>query len=405
MANPPTSEPSVGTPKPANDDWPGHVNDNHPHDPRSTMGIHGGWIDEGITIFTGKALPGQGRRLRFSGPKAYLISTAALAASVGFNLAFLNAMEALGWVGLLGGPVVVALMVVTVGRLRNQQVTWAHHATHGVLMGTRAANKAVTFLATVLSVSQNEDDYGRDHVKGHHKQRIFTTAADPDAAFLVSLGFRPGMKKAEARRLFWHTMVSPRYHARFTFNRLKSALWDAQPQHRLTVAVYLLSLAGVSALLPWWISLLAIWLPLGPLYAMSALLQFATEHRWMVTPDGPRTRREYAQRCAGRFCGEAFPKREGGRLAYRCAVAIWVVKMALIHAPMRVGCLVGDLPVHDAHHLYSDAKLNAPTPRDLIFARQASIDAGDPVRFAERELWGVFAMLDWVFDGLEAAAG
>ena len=137
---------------------------------------------------------------------------------------------------------------------------------------------------------------------------------------------------------------------------------------------------------------------------MSALLQFASEHRWLLNQKGPgRDPDKYAERSQGRFCGEALPSPDLPGPHRFISLAGWATRLLLIHAPVRFGVLVGDLPAHDWHHVVGLLRHDPHDWGDAIFERQRAIDEGDVYRLAEREKWGIVAALDWVFDGLARA--
>jgi fatty acid desaturase len=361
-------------------------------------------FDELFTRFKGKPQPHQKPLFRFSGATWWGLSTTALVGGVAANAGLVAAIPN---IGLWAAPAVIAsgmLTIITTGRLRNQAVTFGHHAVHGAIFKSSKLNRLVAEIASTVTLAQNPDDYKRDHVGGHHRRSIFTTANDPDAAFLLELSFRPRMKKAETKRQMLRTLFSPRFHALFFKARARSAWVTASWRHRAMVAAWLSLIATAAATMPLPAFIVAIALPLGPLYHASALLQFASEHRWLVTKVGPSKDLDaYLERCAGRFSGEPLPSRTLTGAAKAMAWAGWVLRTLFVHAPWRFGVVVGDLPAHDWHHFIGLLKHDPHTWQDAIFERQRAIDEGDGLRLADRELWGPFAAIDWVCEGLENA--
>lgn len=365
--------------------------------------ISAAWL-EAVARFTGKAKPGQTALLRLSGPQWWAVNTLILAGSVAANIAVLSAAPSAGaWAPLL----VVAslyLLILTTGSLRNSQVTFAHHAVHGALFASPALNRFAACLATVIPLAQNETAYRADHIGRHHRRKHFTTPSDPDEAFLIMLGFRAGMPRRDAWRLFSLTLLSPRYHLILTWSRLRSTLIDASWKHRAAAIAWLGVLAGLGAALPPWIFVVAVLLPLGPLYGMSALTQFASEHAWLLTPEGPGLdNRAYAQRCVARFCASPAPSPRLRGLSAAAAWALWGTELLLVHAPVRLGVLVGDLTVHSFHHTAAFAGFDPRNWPNAVFERQAALDQGQAVVLAEAEAWGIVPALDWVFDGISRA--
>ena len=193
--------------------------------------------------------------------------------------------------------------------------------------------------------------------------------------------------------------MSPRYHGYFLISRLRSNLVTRPLQWRLVSAAWLVVLVFV---MPSAFGALAvgltIWLPLVLGYQASALLQFLTEHLWLLSEHAPEQADEYAQRCFGRFCGEALPAK--GRVF---GWAGWWFRTVLVHIPVRFGVLVGDLPAHDWHHLCGFVRQNPAEWPSAIFVRQQAIDTGLSMGMELREFWGMCQMLDHVLTSLSKA--
>jgi hypothetical protein len=365
---------------------------------RPALGLYAG------PRFTGKAQPGQAPLFSLTGPQWWAVNSLILVLSVIANIAILGTLPVAGaWTP----AAVVAsfyLLVFTTGALRNSQVTFAHHAIHGTLFANAALNRFAACLATIIPLAQNETAYRADHVGLHHNRKTFTTPLDADEAFLIKLGFYAGMPKREAWRLFITTLLSPKFHYDLTVIRLKSALVDASWKHRGAAIAWLAVLAGLASTMPAWVFTVAVLLPLGPLYGASALTQFASEHAWLITPDGPgKDNIAYAQRCVARFCASPRPARELRGIPAALAWAAWVAELLLVHVPVRFGVLVGDLTVHSFHHTAPFAGFDTRNWPDAVFERQAALDQGHAVVVAEAEAWGIVQALDWVFDGISKA--
>jgi len=365
------------------------------------------WIDEIITILTGKALPNQKRSLyKFSNITIWCLSFLCLFLSISANLAALNWAHANA--NSMTDYVIVAfcyfwLTLVTVGRLRSQQVLYAHYAIHSAFSHNRWLNELVQTLALIIPLAANPQDYAQGHIKGHHKKKTFTTLQDPDAAFLYKLGFKPGMTKNALWKRFWITLVSPKFHATFLKNRFVSVFITSKPKFKLIAFSWSLILLTICWFMGPKASLFTVILPVTLFYQASSLVQFLTEHKWGITENGPSSDQDYADRCTGRFCGEKFPEsRKNAAMTYAVRF-IWLTKMVFIHVPTRIAILVGDMPVHDAHHLSGYLKNNPYRWHDAIFVREASIQAGDKYGMASRENWGLKGCINWVFDGYSSS--
>ena len=298
------------------------------------------------------------------------------------------------------------LWIVLVGVLRKLQVTHLHHAIHNRLFCSATLNKLYSRLIPSIIFVQNGSEYKKEHL-AHHNADIFTTKQDADAAFLAQLGFIPGRTRKELWQTLWITVLSPAFHALFLQARLRSILGRGK-SHELTLAWVMVGLHLLfAALLGLKAYLIAVFIPMTVLYHISALLQFLTEHAWDVTGSAPADWEAYAALCWGRFCGERYPERSGDGLIrtmrHMIQVVIWSVRMLVIHAPVRLGCLVSDLPAHDWHHLAHLAGQNSRDWPRSLYLRQAAIACGDRPCFAKRELWGISNMIEHQFHWLEYA--
>lgn len=359
-------------------------------------------VNEVVTRATGKALKGQ-KPLFNPGPEGcWFASTTALGLSMSGVILGTWAIPDAGLANIALIPAVAVGLVAMTGRLRAQQVVFAHHSVHSKLSRRWPwLNDVGRHFGTIIPFSQNPDDYKLDHAKKHHHLRIFTTADDPDAEFLLQLGFRPGMSRRQLYANLWRTMVSPRFHWRFAKARILSAFVTASPRHRGFALAWLAAFAAGATMLPWWVVSTAA-LPFGPLYHISALLQFLTEHAWLRLPNGPQTRADYENGCVGRFSLVRPP--EAGLTGLRAVGrwGLWALRM-VPELLVRLGVMVGDLPAHDHHHLAHHIGHSADRWHIAIFERQRSIDEGDPARLASREVYGLKEALDWVFNGLAEA--
>lgn len=356
-------------------------------------------VEQVTSITTGKPLPGQKRLLQFPPLVAFLLSLIALTSLIGLNIAALTQLPSVPWPWYPAFAVFEYFtLIATTGRFRSLQVGYAHAAIHGMMSHRWPfMNRVVEVVALAVSLGLNPQQYKHEHIKGgHHKRRVFATKNDADADFLYRFGFRPGMSVKALWQNLWLTIFSPAFHVTFAESRMKSALIFSDETHRKAVLVWIMFIVLMIMLLPWWAVVVAIIVPLGPLLHISSLLQFLTEHRWMISEAAPTDMQQYADRCCGRFCGEALPKAWGKRCG-------WFLRMLLVHLPTRIGILVGDLPAHDAHHLAGPLKVSPLKWRDAIFERENEILRGDQFKMASRENWGLKAQIDWVFEGLSTA--
>ncbi|MRH93299.1 hypothetical protein GFY24_38790 [Nocardia sp. SYP-A9097] len=342
------------------------------------------WMQPAITILTGKAAVGESLPPWVASPRRKSIQVIIqwlLATAVGLWLLSTHPLT-----GVLALPL---LWLVQVNALRNFQVVVAHHAVHNELLAKKKHNYRLQVLVSTLSLTQHFEEYFETHVRGHHNGKRFTTENDPDSIFLVKLGFRPGESLATLRRRMRLAVVSPRFHAVFFAARLRTNFVTA-PWHRKLVAAAYVGLLAVPALLvPWWVFMLAVLMPLVPLYHVAAFLQLLSEHAWTITSQSP-TRSEYAERTWGRFFLEPLPEPDRAGFARITGWTHWALRVALIHLPSRFAVVIGDMVGHDLHHLH-------PAYHDwttTLWTRQERIDTGnDPRGMSKREFTSLAEVL------------
>ncbi|WP_060141843.1 fatty acid desaturase [Burkholderia ubonensis] len=301
---------------------------------------------------------------------------------------------------------IVAFWLVLVGLLRKMQVTHLHHAIHNRLFDRLSLNKLYARVIPSLIFVQNGVEYRKEHLE-HHNSDIFTTERDADAAFLAKLGFIPGRERGELWINLWMTVASPVFHIMFARARLESVFLRNRPAETLMALAMLAGHVALIVLAGGKTYFVAVLAPMFFIYHVSALLQFLTEHAWNIAGEPVADWNDYASRCWGRFCGERFPVLASesnwrSRFAYVFRVAGWVARMLLLHLPVRVACLVSDLPAHDWHHLAHMAGQNSRDWQRSLYLRQAAIDGGDKAGFALRELWGMRGMIEHQFSWLES---
>lgn len=257
---------------------------------------------------------------------------------------------------MLGGElgITAAIMAGYVGAVgqtglfRIFQVQFGHHASHKTFIrGGAKKNEFYLNLATTIAFCQNGEEYRSDH-KAHHARKIFTTIKDPDAALLYRFGIRPGIDRRRLFRRYLQLMVSPRFHVFFLWNRIKSNFVTRESvPWRIVAAAWLGVLCGCFAILPVWVVVLTIWLPLTLFYQMSAVTQFITEHAWLASERMPKDISAHAQRCWGRFFGDPIPNHRKSLKAICVSWPVYIFRLFFLHFPGRYAVMIGDMPAHD----------------------------------------------------------
>lgn len=359
------------------------------------------WTQPLWTRLTGKPLPNE--QAWFTPHPALSLSMDVLLAigTCAVHLYLLTSSR--DWLRILGYVVAPMAMVFLVRLLRKIQVVYGHHAIHETLFrrGSRM-NGLVSKGLTIFVLAQNEIEYEQEHLD-HHRRSVFTTRDDADASLLFNFGIRPGRSVAELNHNLLSTLFSPVFHLWFLKSRVMSNLRRPLIEQCLVVVWLVVLIVVMPACLGVNATAIALWLPLTALYQMSALLQFSTEHVWLVGAAPGVQQGVYAERCHGRFCGECVPGADGNVPSPRVWLRWWC-RTLFMHIPMRVGVLVGDLPAHDWHHLASAVGHSHRSWPDAIFERQRAIDSGNSAGMEERELWGIENMIAHVFVHMSQAS-
>jgi len=287
--------------------------------------------------------------------------------------------------------------IFTIGGSRHLQVSITHFAIHNQFFADKRRNRLLAQTISTVLLITDYDTYYRDHVNNHHPNRTFARRGDPDLEFLIALGFLPGMSRDELWRHLWRTVVSPRFHYLFLRGRLHSNFVGASRPRRYAAIAFWSIVSIALATHPAWILPFTILyvVPLTIGYHVSSLLQFASEHLWLLPCRGDEGAREHAKALTrGRFCGDALPQAGLRGLARLRAWTIWWVRLFTVHAVVRIAVLPGDLTHHDLHHLrpHDFDWPNADAVRLEMLANGVVLN----------ETWGLFAALDEVFTVLSS---
>lgn len=351
------------------------------------------WSQPIWTILTGKALENQKAILNITAPYRLLINVSVM---ITLSLIFYKMSKIENGSLLLIKYISMPYFILYfTGFFRKLQVVYGHHAIHSNVFKTRKLNLLFSKIFTIISMSQNETEYMKDHLK-HHNSKIFTTPHDADANLLCQLEITPSKNKKQLFAQLIKTMFLFEFHYQFILRRIKSNL-QRDFIARCAVILWLFTIIFVFPFIfGFYFTIFVLWLPLTLLYHISALLQFTTEHVWLVGNAPGKHIEKYAKRCIGRFCGEVTPNND--KLCKYIYLWIkWWIKTLFIHIPVRMAVLVGDLPVHDWHHLASGIHHSSKNWYIAIYERQRAIDSCDSLKMENRECWGIYSMIDYIF--------
>jgi hypothetical protein len=204
-------------------------------------------------------------------------------------------------------------------------------------------NRAVAQAVGAMTINLDVDGYADDHRLHHGLTTFARPDADPDAAFMHTLGLVPGTPvRVLWRRLAW-ALVSPVVHARMSATRLRGTFLSGPPGRRIFAAAWwsglIVAAAAAGLLLP---LVLGFIVPLLIAGNIGSLLELASEHRWNAGDEAGRERQFALSQ--GRYPG-AMPPFGRGALAWAGRV------LAMLGAAaQRIAVLPGDNPHHIFHH-------------------------------------------------------
>ena len=354
-----------------------------------------GWTQPFWTWFTGKALPGQSPLFRHAWWSYLIMTQLAFFGGLALSSVAIATLHA-GWPLAL-----VAGWALTLWAARAMILVIAHQCIHRGFTGDAQLDDAISEGVTLITVFQDGEAFKQEHCRNHHNQRVFATAQDPPVQVLEGLGFRPGMTKQALWRRAWLVFVSPRFYLAGAWSRLRCNLVSGR-WRRAGFFLWAAFWLSVPAWAPngWAILTFAFILPVIVWAQLSALLDKLGEHAWLTPADPAHGARwHHVSASWARFCASALPDPDLGPMKAIGPWAWWFVKMAFYHLPSRVFVLVGDLPNHDFHHRYP----RSPDWMIAPYARQRDIDAGRDGGPPYREIWGMGAAIDAVFESISAA--
>ncbi len=298
--------------------------------------------------------------------------------------------------GLLIAPrsvafLMLAMLLVTAG-LGLFQVVVFHHCSHLTVFGKREINILVGRLISVILLFKHFDSYRHEHML-HHSHNKLLTDEDEFADFVFqTCQLKAGEPINTLRMRVLLHIVSPIFHARFTYRRIRAA-WGSP--RRIDTAVGVTFWAGSA--------LAATITGHGQMYLLlwvvpvTVLLQIATVGRILCEHSFPdldiirvRGRDLASHATGGVFAGSMPPAASAITLAGFAQWLGWWISMLVIQLPVRLVILVGDAPCHDFHH-------RKPASRrwtSYIQARQNDREASLTSKAGYHDTWGLFQAID-----------
>lgn len=335
------------------------------HTPRQSFERFPAWLQPLITLISG--IPGRGETPVFEIRPWMAIAIDLVKLAVGVSVG--------GWAFRRGGAHLLLLpfcwiLVVNAARSLTSD---AHYAGHNCVTRRQKVDWWIGELLSTLVMSPTMKDYAPGHNQRHHGRDGIVTLSDPDLQLMFAIGFETGRPPRWYLRRLYLALVSPRYHALYLRARLVSNFVTADFGRLILAWVF----HGTIAALAWRYDLFTdyavAWLiPIFPLYAISAALQFPSEHLWLF-PDGSGERRgAFLRRLShGRFFLAPAPKAALPMWQSLPAWSVWTLRMLPLMFERFFVC-VSILPAHDYHHRHALTKRWPMEP----YLRARSIEDG-----------------------------
>ena len=353
-------------------------------DPRVSMTVLPRWSQGLLTTLTGRPLDGQERRFKWT--PAFHVAGGLANLVVGLAAGLWLARSSYWWALPLA-------WVVMLHGMRNLRMMILHQSSHGNLFRRPGLDKFFGRLVTGMLVVQNYKTYSAEHVEDHHAVRHMTLSDPTVQAMLVGLGLSPKMTTDQMWARLRGRLLSPVFHLRFSWSRLRSFIAGA---HWVEILICLLLQGGL--LVGGWFTghllavLLAWFLPLTVFYQVSNTLRLCVKHTFPAPGHALKGKAHFGSLTNAIFMGETLPSGFLPRVR-------WVLRTAFVHAPARYLVLTGDTVVHDFHHRNPRTKNWA----DYIYARHADAARQDTGWPSYTGVWGLHAGIQRVFESLAAA--
>ena len=354
---------------------------------RESYLIFPNWLQPFLTWLTGKPLPKQ-KPLFVLGPLFHFLTPMCVIIISVYTILMLLAHASTLQKMLL----IPLLWLCITGGARKLALTVRHQCVHHSFTKNKQLDIFLAEIATTAVCIQDALSYKKNHLASHHKWEALGGYEDSHVKLLLKYGFKPGLTKKELWKHLWLTIISPKFHLKFTWDRLLFNFYYPR-KARIILSVLFCSLIGTLIALtpiPLYFFLIAYIIPIVFLYNTSALLEVISEHPFVAgTPLNNDS--DYDIHCLktwGIMCGSPLPNRH--LIGYKKLVAyiFWLIKM-IGHFIIRLVVLCGDLSAHDLHH----RKPGRYDWRASIYERQKEIETDD----SYRDIWGFFNAIDLVF--------
>lgn len=295
-------------------------------------------------------------------------------------------------------PLYVASMILIVGGARYFVATNIHMMAHHLMFSKASANHWWGEIFSTIFLIQSITRYRSDHLAHHGK--IFATLKDGDAVMVLRLGFAPG----KTRRELWINLIklclSPTFHAKFFYGRLKENLILC-PRYRAAMTLGWFGILGVVGYEVGFTILFHVYiLPIFLLIQIPALIQLLCEHIYISADMSAMARHKLLSN--GRYCGVPLPQRTGSNAQYASDLVAWTLRILFVELPARITIFQGSLPEHDWHHRHPGSRHWA----NGRMLREEELRRGVATRGETDflEVWGSIEIVDRVLRSISKAS-
>ncbi len=351
------------------------------------------WSQNFLTWLTGKALPGQKPKLKFSYLFYFFMPLTMVVGGVLSSLIILT--NNFSWFLL------TLSWVITLSGTRSIALTVRHQCVHSVFSGNPKLDMFLAEIATSIVYGQDAKSYKKDHIDLHHNRKVLAGYKDSHVMALERYGFIPGMSRCELWENLLCLIFSPLFQFKHSLARLKCNFYYPSFSRILLSCFTALVWTGIfiyfsssaeSFLYNLFFAFVA---PLFLLCNISVILEMIAEHEYFDYSEEASkltSNDVYASKCWAIFCGVPLPKKSNNIFSEFLSWLIWIIQM-IVQLIIRLTILPGDIVTHDFHHRHPYSK----EWKTYSYARQNDIEKRDSKWPEYREVWGLFNAIDKVF--------
>lgn len=348
----------------------------------------------GMTEITGKATTGETALWLKNSYQSVFIAFSSLIGGVLLSNWAMNNSNLVSRVTLL-----LLGWLVTIFGARTLQVGVSHSCAHINCFKHQKIDFVLGEMISIMIVIRAFVAYAPDHLN-HHNLKKHLTLDDETIRFLFSwVGLRPGKSKSWNKRKLMTNIISPTYHLKFLWGRIKGCFCSSSTFHNTLAIIFWSSVLVFITTSNLWLTFFVSWFfPITILYQISTTLRLTLEHLW---PDNllmqHRDTLFVCNATANIYCGEMPPNKTGDAWKDVMALSQWYLRMVFVHLVFeRLFILVADTPNHAVHHRFPKSDWN-----NAPYIHQMNLERGS-LHYPEPyiEIWGAMRAIDMSLESL-----